>query len=108
VAFGFRALGGGGFGGDRLPHDRQREATPTSRRDSTRAMAQNSDRRQAIKARLAEIEANLLGLSRSVPTKSNSLSSAFLRSLRYRLAWLLRRAGIIRKSDYRRWLRTLR
>ena len=84
------------------------EACPTSEVDGKRAIENNSKRHKALKEKVREIDITLLGV-RDPQTKSRfGLRTALGRGIRFRVACMLRKVGLIRQNDFANIIRSLR
>lgn len=91
-----------------LEVNKEGESCPTNDRDSSRAMGMNSRARTAIKKKIAEYENISLGLTELIPPTVTSLRKCLVKAARTRAATVLASAGLIRRSDYRRYLKNIR
>lgn len=91
-----------------LEVNKEGESCPTNDRDSQKALGMNAGRRSAIKQKIAENETTHLGLCERRPTRSPSIRTMVAKAIRTRVATALATVGLIRRSDYRKFLKNTR
>lgn len=89
-----------------LEVNKEGESCPTNDNDSLKALSMNSGRRSAIKQKIADNENVHLGISERRPVRPPSLRQLVARAVRTRVASVLTFLGLIRKSDYRKYLKS--
>lgn len=91
-----------------LEVSKEGESCPTNDRDSQKALSRNSNRRSAIKQRIDDNEKAHLGIASRRVTARPSLGKLISRAVRIRVATACTMLGLVRKSDYRKYLRDQR
>lgn len=89
-----------------LEVNKEGESCPTNDKDSKKALSMNSGRRSAIKQKISDNENAHLGISERRPVRSPSMRQLVARAVRTRVATVLAFVGLMRKSDYRKYLRS--
>ncbi len=88
-----------------LEVNKEGESCPTNDRDSQKALNRNSNRRSAIKQRIDDNEKAHLGIASRRVSPRPSLGTLVARAVRIRVATVCTMLGLVRKSDYRKYLR---
>lgn len=84
------------------------EACPTSEVDGKRAIENNSKRHKALKEKVREFDIAVLGV-RDPQTKFQlRVRTALWRGIRFRMACIFRKVGLIRKNDFASIIRSLK
>lgn len=89
-----------------LEVNKEGESCPTNDNDSKKALSMNSGRRSAIKQKIADDENAHLGISERRIVRRLSIRQLVARAVRTRIATVLTLVGLMRKSDYRKYLRS--
>jgi len=90
-----------------LEVNKEGESCPTNDRDSQKALDMNADRRSALKRKVTDNENAQLGIAERRSVRLSSMRGMVARAIRTRVAGMLTLLGLIRKSDYRRYLKNL-
>lgn len=90
-----------------LEINKEGETSPTNDKDSKKAMGMNAAKRSAIKAKISEFEKVDLDIKERPFVKKVLLRSVLLRTMRVRMAGFFACVGLLRKSDYREYLKKL-
>ncbi|MFL1405856.1 SLATT domain-containing protein [Marinobacter sp. M1N3S26] len=93
-----------------LEVNKEGESCPTNDADSHKAMKMNALRRTAIKAKISAFEKDTLNLESNVWRKKAvvlPLHKAVFKQLRFCTAVILLKIRLIRRSDYRKYLKEL-
>ena len=88
-----------------LEVNKEGESCPTNDQDSQKALGRNSNRRSAIKQRIDDNEKAHLGIAGRRVAPRPSLGKLVSRAIRIRVATICTMLGLVRKSDYRKYLR---
>lgn len=88
-----------------LEINKEGEACPTNDNDSKKAMSMNSKKRQAIKAKIAEFEKETLAIAEKRYEQKPSARKLIFLSFKLKIVTFFAFIGLIRKSDYRKYLR---
>ncbi|MCT7947598.1 SLATT domain-containing protein [Shewanella septentrionalis] len=91
-----------------LDINKEGEACPTNDNDNKKAMSMNSKKREAIKSKIAEFEKETLDITEKRYEKKDSARKLIYLALKFRMVSFFAWVKLIRKSDYKRYLRNMR
>lgn len=83
------------------------ESCPTNNKDLAMALQMNSRRRDTIKERTVQIDNKVLNINVQHPKKKSSLYFLLKRGLKLKTANFLMKKGVLRRSDYREYLKKI-
>jgi hypothetical protein len=84
------------------------EACPTSEVDGKRAIENNRKRHKALKEKIREYDIEVLGVQDPQTKFELRVRTALWRGIRFRMACMFRKLGLVRKNDFASIIRSLR
>jgi len=90
-----------------LEINKEGEASPTNDNDSKKAMSMNSKKREAIKAKIAEFEKETLDITERRYIPKTSVRKLVYLALKLKIVSFFASIKIVRKSDYRKYLKKI-
>jgi hypothetical protein len=90
-----------------LEINKEGEGCPTNDKDSKKAMSMNSRKREAIKSKIAEFEKETLDLTEKRYVQKPSARKLIFLALKLKIVSFFAFVKLIRKSDYRKYLKNV-